>query len=98
MTGNLEREDALRLAMVAPGRLERSVAGTVAVLSLLVFAMLAPFAKTPLPPAWAFIPVYEAWMVLAGLATATLLLGQYLSYGSRALLVLACGYLFSGLV
>jgi two-component system, NarL family, sensor histidine kinase UhpB len=63
--------------------------------SALLFAVLAPFARVPLPRVWAFIPVYESALVISDLLTAALLFGQYNILRARALLVLACGYLFT---
>lgn len=77
---------------------ERRLAVAAVVVSLLLFAALAPFAKTQLPPVAAFIPAYEASLVVLDLITVSLLCGQYLSFHSRSLLVLAGGYLFSALI
>ncbi|WP_235965193.1 response regulator [Caenimonas soli] len=46
----------------------------------------------------AFIPVYQSALVVCDLLTAILLWGQYGILRSRALLVLAAGYLFSALM
>ena len=81
-----------------PGRRVKQTARTVAVLSLLVFACLVPFARVPLMPVPAFVPIYESALVLNDLFTAGLLLGQVVITRSRALLVLACGYLFTALL
>ncbi|MBS0349032.1 MAG: GGDEF domain-containing protein [Proteobacteria bacterium] len=67
---------------------------SVLLLSLLVFALLAPFASVPLTPIWGFIPCYESWLVVTDLITAALLFSQYFSFNSRALFVLGCGYLY----
>ena len=68
------------------------------VASLALFALLAPFAKQPLPQVWAFIPIYESALVLNDLITAVLLLGQFHIARSRAVLLLASGYLFTALM
>ncbi|MDM4765177.1 response regulator [Pelomonas sp. SE-A7] len=67
-------------------------------LSLLVFLALAPLARVQLSPVPAFIPIYETALVVNDLITAVLLFGQYRILRSRALLSLACGYLFTALV
>jgi len=61
----------------------------------LLFACAVPFAKEPLGQLWPFIPAYEAALVVTDLITFVLLLGQFRLTRSRALLVLACGYLFT---
>jgi signal transduction histidine kinase/DNA-binding response OmpR family regulator len=78
------------------GPRERRHALVVAVASVLVFAALVPFAKLKLPAIPAFIPIYESALVLTDLITAVLLFGQYRILRTRALLVLGCGYLFTG--
>lgn len=80
----------------APGH--RRAALAVVLLSVVVFAAAAPFAMLPLPPLPAFLPVYQSALVINDLITATLLLGQFIFMRSRALLLLACGYVFSALM
>jgi PAS domain S-box-containing protein len=65
--------------------------------SVLVFAAAAPFARLPLPEVGAFIPAYESALTISDLITAILLFAQYSILRSRALLMLACGYLFTAL-
>ncbi|MBV8168621.1 MAG: GGDEF domain-containing protein [Alphaproteobacteria bacterium] len=77
------------------GRRERRPALIVVAISAAVFLALQPFAKVPLAPIWAFIPVYETLVVINDLITAVLLLGQFAIVRSRAVLVLAGGYLFT---
>ncbi len=77
------------------GARERRHALIVALVSMAVFAALAPFAKTNLAPVPAFIPLYQSALVLTDLITAVLLFGQYRILRSQALLVLGCGYLFT---
>jgi signal transduction histidine kinase len=86
------------LSTLSPGRSQWRAAVTVVLISLVLFLAAAPLAKTPLPPLPAFLPVYESALVVVDLITMTLLLGQYTILRSRALLVLACGYLFSALM
>src|SRR5262249_31506560 len=63
--------------------------------SAALFLAAAPFATVPLAPVWAFIPIYESAMVINDLITAVFLFGQFYISRWRALLLLACGYLFS---
>jgi len=74
---------------------ERRRASIIAMVSVLTFAALVPFASRPLAVLPAFIPLYEAALLVLDLVTAVLLLGQYRILGSRASLALACGYLFT---
>ncbi|MBI2308672.1 MAG: GGDEF domain-containing protein [Rhodocyclales bacterium] len=85
------------LSTQTASRGERRLALAAVAVSLLLFAALAPFARTQLLPVPAFIPAYEASLVVLDLITVSLLCGQYLSFHSRSLLVLAAGYLFSAL-
>jgi len=91
-------EGAAILSTAPAGASERRLALAVAIVSLLVFLAMAPFAKQPLIPVWGFIPVYETALVVVDLMTAMLLLGQYRIGRARALLVLACGYFFTALI
>ena len=59
---------------------------------------MAPFARIPLPRIDSFIPTMMAIVFVTDLVTALLLFGQFSITGSRALLVLASGYLFSSLI
>ena len=77
---------------------ERRFALTVILLSFAIFVAAVPFAKTPLAQVWAFIPLYEAALVVTDLLTAVLLFGQYNFSRSRGLFVLASGYLFTALI
>jgi PAS domain S-box-containing protein len=74
-----------------------SALGGAAVL-LLGLAVLAPFAAKPLRQVNGFIPALDAIISVTDLITASLLLAHFSITRSRALLVLACGYLFSSLI
>lgn len=75
-------------------RQTRSALAGAAVL-LLGLAALAPFAAEPLPHANGFIPALDAIIFVTDLITASLFFAHYSITGSKALLTLACGYLFS---
>jgi len=66
------------------------------ILSCATCLILAPFARVPLARIPAFIPAYEATLVIIDLITATLLFGQFSIGRAASLLLLACGYVFSG--
>ena len=73
---------------------------TLATMSLLLAAFVpaVPFASVRLPESVGFIPVVGAIMFVADLVTAALLFTQFSIVRSRALLVLANGYLFAALI
>jgi len=86
------------LSTLPAGRQERWRALGVVLVSLLVFALAAPFAKTRLPPVMAFVPSYESALAINDLVTAILLFGQFSILRWRAILLLASGYLFTALM
>ncbi|MGB6538884.1 MAG: MASE4 domain-containing protein [Xanthobacteraceae bacterium] len=83
--------------VTARPRDRRLALGVVAV-SALMFVCIAPFARVPLGKIPAFIPGYEAALAVNDLITAVLLFGQFAKLRSRALSVLASGYLFTSLM
>jgi len=76
----------------------RRLAFAVIVVSLVAFGAVVPFATIPLARLDSFIPTVLAIVFVTDLVTAVLLFGQFSTTGSRALLVLASGYLFSSLI
>jgi two-component system, sensor histidine kinase and response regulator len=86
------------LTSAAAGPAERRRALRVLIASAVVFGVLAPLAQRQLPAAPAFVACYESALVIVDLITAALLFGQYRILGSRALLVLGSGYLFTALL
>ena len=86
-------ERAFITTLPATGRDERRAVFAVGVSAALFLAAL-PFAKVQLAQVWAFIPAYQAALVVSDLVTAALLLGQVRFSRSRPLLLLAAGYLF----
>lgn len=95
MAHDVTSESGAFLSTVLPGPRERRLVQTTVLVSAIVFLALAPFAKLPLARVWAFIPIYESALVINDLITAALLFGQFRILRSQALLVLACGYLFT---
>lgn len=93
-------ERAFEYSMVtSPGTpWHRRLAFAVIVVSLVAYGAVAPFATIPLPRIDSFIPMVMAIVFVTDLVTAVLLFGQFSTTGSRALLVLASGYLFSSLI
>jgi hypothetical protein len=75
----------------------RRGAFAVIVVSLVAYGAVGPFSATPLPR-FDSIPTMMAIVFVTDLVTAVLLFGQFSTTGTRALLVLASGYLFSSLI
>jgi signal transduction histidine kinase/DNA-binding response OmpR family regulator len=86
------------LSTLHPGAHARHTALAVVLVSLAVFLATVPFAKVPLAPVPAFLPVYQSALIAFDVITAILLWGQFGILRSRALLMLAAGYLFSALM
>lgn len=70
----------------------------VSALALLGFAAAAPFSGRPLAELNAFFPSMDAIVFVTDLVTAVLLFAQFRISGSRALLALANGYLFTAVI
>ena len=81
-----------------PTMRQRRLAFVVVVVTLATFGAVAPFAGLPLQRFDSFIPAMAAIIFVTDLVTAVLLFGQFSATGSRALLVLASGYLFTSLM
>jgi signal transduction histidine kinase len=86
------------LSTLRAGGRERRVAGAVVIISALAFVAAIPFVRLPLGKLPAFIPSYESALAINDLITAVLLFGAFARLRSRALLALACGYLFDSLI
>ena len=66
-----------------------------AAIPVFALAVFAPFASIRLAQINSFIPAFEGTIFVTDLVTSVLLFSQFSIYRSRALLALACGYLFS---
>jgi hypothetical protein len=86
------------ISQIAPDGGERWLALCVVAASAVIFIAALPFAKQPLLPVPAFMPIYQSALVVNDLMTAILLFGQFSILRSRALLLLACGYLFTAVM
>jgi signal transduction histidine kinase len=98
MARALTEERPVFLSTLPAERRDRRLALAVVLVSAVVFLIAAPFAKTPLTAVPAFLPIYQSALVINDLITAVLLYGQYNILRSRAVLVLASGYLFCALM
>ncbi|HEY5723137.1 MAG TPA: ATP-binding protein [Allosphingosinicella sp.] len=92
------RRDHLGLFDTPPNA--RHVRSSLAVAGLLVlaFLLILPIRDVPLPAIGAFIPTVDAVLMVGDLIAATLLYSQAMVFRSRALTVLATGFLFSALM
>jgi signal transduction histidine kinase/CheY-like chemotaxis protein len=86
------------LSDAVPTRLERRVALCLMGVLGLAFIVGIPIAAVQIGEVAAFIPAYEAALILCDLITATLLVGQYLRSRFVSVLILAGGYLFDSLL
>lgn len=84
-------------AYQTPTSAQRRFALVVVVLQFVTCAIVAPF-PTRVPRIDSFVPVILTIVFVADLITAVLLFSQSLIIASRALVVLANGYLFSALI
>jgi diguanylate cyclase (GGDEF)-like protein/PAS domain S-box-containing protein len=86
------------LSNAPAGDSNRRLAVAVVLFSLLIFIAAIPFARIPLAEIWPFIPIYQSALVINDLITAIILFSQFTMARSRAVLVLAGGYLFTAAI
>lgn len=90
--------DEIGLINLQPTARQSRIALRAVVLLFFTVAIVAPFASVTLPVFAAFVPFLNATILVTDLITAILLFAQFSISGSRALLVLAGGYLFTALI
>jgi two-component system, sensor histidine kinase and response regulator len=90
--------DGVFLSTMPVTRPQRRLALAVVLVATVLFLVSAPFAKVQLERVDAFIPVYETAVIIFDLITAILLFGQFAFLRSRAILILASGYLFTSVM
>jgi signal transduction histidine kinase len=90
--------EQLLISSKAASRRQVTFVALVGLTLLGVFAASAPYRLTPFAPIASFIPVVDTLLLLGDLLTATLLFAQASVLRSRALLALATGYFFTGLL
>src|SRR6267154_4351009 len=83
------------LSTLPASRRDHTAALAVVGVSAVLFACAVPFAGAPLAPVPAFVASYQSALALNDLITAILLFSQFAISRSRALLLLASGYLFT---
>jgi PAS domain S-box-containing protein len=70
----------------------------VAACQVTALTLVTPFAEIQLARINSFVPAFEGIIFVTDLVTSVLLFSQFAIYRPRALLILACGYLFSALM
>jgi Membrane-associated sensor, integral membrane domain len=91
-------DDGAFLSRAAVGVRELVLCLTLIGISAVVFVTCVPYVRVPLPPSPAFVAVYNAVSTINDFTTSIILLGQFNILRSRALLLLASGYLFASLI
>jgi hypothetical protein len=86
------------IATMTPTARQRRLALVLAAIVLIATAIIAPFGATQLRRIDGFIPATESAIIILDFVTAVLLFSQSSIIGSRGLLLLASGYLFSALI
>lgn len=94
----MAQEQPLLLAVMPPSRGQVWTATAVATVVLMAFLAALPFSNVQLTVAGPLIAVVDTILFLSDVITAMLLFAQYSVLRSRGLLVLAAGYLFTGLI
>src|SRR5712671_6558762 len=92
-------DQPLTLAALPPGRAQKRLALAIVLASLVAFFITAgPLSTFQLGRIDAFVPAYGTSIFVNDLITAVLLFNQFAILRSRALLVIASGYLFTALM
>ncbi len=76
---------------------DRTIALGVVIVSAIFFGVTLPFSRVQLPVVPAFVASYQSALAINDLITTILLLSQFSLLRSRALLLLASGYLFTAI-
>jgi len=90
-------EPTIWLSDIPATELQRRRSLTLMAIMLAAFVAVVPFATVRLPGNVGFIPIVQAILFIADLITAVLIYTMHFVVRSRALLVLASGYLFSAI-
>ena len=83
------------LSTLPAGKSDRTLALTVVGISVVLFVLAVPYAGVPLAPVPAFVASYQSALAVNDIITAILLYSQFGVLRTRALLLLASGYLFT---
>jgi signal transduction histidine kinase len=93
-------EEQLILSTVSPGAAQKRLALAVVLGLLTVFVLITagPLGSLRTAPVAAFVPAYATAMFVCDSITAILLFAQFSILRSRAILIIASGYLFTALI
>jgi len=91
-------DEELLLYVRRASRTQVATSSVVAAMLFAAFLAALPFAHMPLPQYNAFVPVVDTVLFIGDGVTAAILFSQAAILRSRALMALATGYLFSGLI
>lgn len=98
LSSDLDRDFGCSLAAMTATRGQWTLAFVVWAILLAAFLIAAPFAEVQLPRSNAIVTAVQLVLLITNLVTAYLLYGQFVIFGAHAILVLASGYLFAGLL
>jgi len=88
----------LLISAARPTRLQRRLAPAILLVLALGLGLVVPFARISLAGTETFLPAYAAALLVVELVTAVLLYALFVAQRSPAVLVLATGYLMTGLL
>ena len=93
-------EQRLFLSSLSPGLTQKRLALAIVLVLLAIFVLITagPLSRVRLGRVDAFVPAYSAAMLVCDSITAILLYAQFSILRSRAILVIASGYLFTALI
>jgi signal transduction histidine kinase len=91
-------DDGSFLSKATAGSREQRLCFALIGVSAVVFVACIPYVRSPLEPSPAFVAVYNGVSSLNDFMTAIILFGQFNILRSRALLMLAGGYLFASVM
>src|SRR5262249_48999622 len=94
----VDRDGPIVIASVPASTRQRRIAFGALVILAAFIALTIPFAHIKLAQVEPFVSVIQTVMCLTDLLTATLLFAEYSVYPRPAMLALASGYIFSGLL
>jgi signal transduction histidine kinase len=98
-TAVVDEEGHFILSSLSPGRVQKRLALAVVLFLLVAFSLIeGPLSSARAVPIEAFVPAYATATFVNDLITAVLLFAQFSILRSRALLVMASGYLFTAFV
>jgi len=91
-------EDHVFISTAAAGPRDWRLAVAMMTISAVMFVACVPYVNVHLPTVPSFVAVYNSVLMLNDFATSIILFGQFSIVRSRAVLLLAGGYLFTSLI